>query len=215
LTGAAPKNPKIYHITHVDNLASIIGDGCIWSDAEIHRRRCNGPIIGINRIKHRRLFDLEVPSHPELHVGDCVPFYFCPRSVMLYIIHRGNHQDLEYQGGQGPIIHLETDVREVADWAKCQGVRWAFTLSNAGSNYFESRCDLDQLEEINWSAVRTNDWASCKEGKQAEFLVEDHFPWELVQRIGVESKKVYGQVVATMGSSPHRPTIELRRDWYY
>lgn len=27
-----PANPKIYHITHVDNLASIVADGCVWPD---------------------------------------------------------------------------------------------------------------------------------------------------------------------------------------
>ena len=30
-----PAQPKIYHILHVDRLASIVADGCLWSDAEV------------------------------------------------------------------------------------------------------------------------------------------------------------------------------------
>ena len=89
-----------------------------------------------------------------LSVGHCVPFYFCPRSIMLYLIYQGNHPDLTYRGGQEPIIHLEADLRGTVAWADAAQKRWAFTLSNAGSYYFEDRCDLGQLDEINWGAVR-------------------------------------------------------------
>lgn len=51
-------------------------------------------------------------SHPGLYVGQCVPFYFCPRSVMLYVIYCANHDELSYRGGQGPILHLEADLYE-------------------------------------------------------------------------------------------------------
>ena len=33
-----PTEPKIYHIVHVDRLASIISDGYLWSDAEARKR---------------------------------------------------------------------------------------------------------------------------------------------------------------------------------
>ena len=56
--------------------------------------------IGIARIKQRRR-GLEVVARPGTMVGDYVPFYFCFRSVMLYVIHRGNNPDLTYCGGQG------------------------------------------------------------------------------------------------------------------
>ena len=88
-------------------------------------------------IKQRRLTELTLSSHPGLHVGDCVPFYFCPRSVMLYLIYQGNHPELTYRGGQGPIIHLEADLHATVAWAVGAGRRWAFTLSNAGSYFFQ------------------------------------------------------------------------------
>jgi hypothetical protein len=122
---------------------------------------------------------------PGLHVGECVPFYWCPRSVMLFLIHRDNDPDLTYHGGQQPILHLEADLLGTVEWALQHAKRWAFTLSNAGSNYFENRCDLRQLTEVNWDAVSARKWsgrgvpAAVKEGKQAEFPIEDCFPWQL------------------------------------
>ena len=138
-----PAAPKIYHIVHVDRLASIVADGVLWSDAALQRRARPGTTIGMSIIKQRRLTN-PVKCRPGLNVGDCVPFYFCPRSVMLYLIHRANHPELDYRGGQGPIVHLEADLHEAANWAERHERRWAFTLSNAGSRYFQDRCDLAQ-----------------------------------------------------------------------
>ena len=94
-----PERPKIYHILHVDRLPSIIADGYLWCDAEIIRRETPGTTIGMNHIKQRRL-ELPLTSHPDLHVGHCVPFCFCPRSIMLYLINQGNHSDMTYREGQ-------------------------------------------------------------------------------------------------------------------
>ncbi len=209
-----PQQPKIYHIAHVDRLPSIVADGFLWCDAEVVRRAPAGTTIGMSSIKQRRL-TLPLGSHPDLHVGDCVPFYFCPRSVMLYLIYQGNHQELGYRGGQGPILHFEADLRAVVAWANAQPARWAFTLSNAGSYFFEDRNDLARLSEINWTAVQARDWRAHKEGKQAEFLLEHRFPWHLIERIGVHSPVVYRQVVNTLPANGHRPPVEVRADWYY
>jgi hypothetical protein len=101
-----PKHPKLYHITHVDNLAAIAKEGVLVSDAAMIARGGPSQPIGMSAIKRRRVEELEVSCHPGTKVGDYVPFYFCPRSVMLYVIHRANHPDLSYRGGQEPIVHL-------------------------------------------------------------------------------------------------------------
>ena len=101
------------------------------------------------------------------------------------------------------------------EWAEENDLRWAFTLSNAGARYFEDRANLEQLGEIDWDAVAARDWRQCKEGKQAEFLVEERFPWELVSRIGVRSRSVFQRATAELDSAEHRPALEVRPDWYY
>jgi hypothetical protein len=160
-----PAQPKLFHIAHVDRLPSIVADQCLWCDREVVRRAPPGTTIGMNSIKQRRLNELRLSSHPDLFVGDCVPFYFCPRSVMLYLIHQRN-PELTYGGGQEPILHFEADLHAVVAWANTNRRRWAFTLSNAGARYFEDRSDLGQLGEIDWNAVRATDWRQCKDGKR-------------------------------------------------
>ena len=214
-----PAQPKLYHIVHVDRLRTIVADAHLWCDREVSLRTSRGAkagtAIGMSSIKHRRLNELKLTSHAELFVGDCVPFYFCPRSVMLYLIHQANHPALSYRGGQEPIIHLEADLHAVVSWAQHKGLRWAFTLSNAGAYYFEDRCDLSQLGEINWPAVEARDWQALKEGKQAEFLLEHAFPWQLVERIGVKSTRVCRAVMRALPPLEHRPPVEVQRMWYY
>ena len=216
-----PAQPKIYHIVHMDRLPSIIHSDGLWCDAEIVKHPGLGTTIGMGTIKSRRLNELTLDSHPGLHVGACVPFYFCPRSIMLYLIYQGNHPELTYHGGQGPIVHLEFDLQAAVTWAEANNRRWAFTLSNAGSYFFEDRCDLVQLNEINWDAVGANRWSGAgisptiKEGKQAEFLVETSFPWSLVERIGVRTNATYHQVVHALTASAHKPQLEIRSEWYY
>lgn len=209
-----PAHPKIYHICHVDRLASIVASGGLLSDAALQQQALPGTVIGMNHIKQRRLTELALTSHPGLHVGACVPFYFCARSVMLYLIYRQS-QELIYHGGQGQIVHLEADLHATVAWANAQNRRWAFSLSNAGAHYFEDRANLSQLDEIKWDAVQARDWRQCKEGKQAEFLLENSFPWHLVERIGVHSRLVYPQVTNILPAQGHRPAVEILPDWYY
>ena len=82
-----PAQPKIYHIAHVDRLPHIITAGYLYSDAHMQMQQGMGTTIGMSTIKARRL-TLGLSSHPALRVGDCVPFYFCPRSVMLYLFYQ-------------------------------------------------------------------------------------------------------------------------------
>ena len=209
-----PAIPKIYHIVHVDRLPSIIADGYLWSDREARERGVNGTEIGMSNIKERRLGN-ELESHPGLHVGDCVPFYFSPRSVMLYVINMSNHPQLEYRGGQEPIIHLEADLRETVARADANQRRWVFTSSNAGSGYSEDYSDLSQLKVLDWDAIRSKYWQECREEKQAEFLVEDSFPWDLVSRIGVCSRQIRDRVLSTIQPHSHRPSVAIKPGWYY
>ncbi len=150
-----PAHPKIYHIIHLDRLASVVSDAQLWCDEVMVSRDPSGTTIGMSDIKARRL-KKELTSRPGLRVGQCVPFYFCPRSVMLFLIHRANHPNLTYLKGQELILHFESDLHATVEWAVENDRRWVFTLSNAGAAYFEDRCDIGQLDEINWTAVQAS-----------------------------------------------------------
>ena len=210
-----PDAPKIYHIIHADNLPSLIEHGCLWSDAEMLRRGILCTTIGMSEIKSRRLNELVVECYPTTKVGDYVPFYFCPRSVMLYVLHQGNARGLNYHGGQTPIIHLESDLYRTIQWAQNASRRWAFTRSNAGAFYTRFYTSVAELNLVNWQAVEATQWKGLTDGKQAEFLLHENFPWSLVERIGVIDRTIEAKVKSHIQKSSHIPPVEILRDWYY
>ncbi|KPP87963.1 DUF4433 domain-containing protein [Erythrobacter sp. HL-111] len=213
---APPDRPKIYHILHVDRLPSVIAAGGLLPDTEMNGRDGCGTVIGMQSLKAHRL-SRPVDGHLGLTVGACVPFYFCSRSLMLYVIHKANHPNLNYRGGQRPIVHLQADMKAVVEWARVRDKRWAFTLGNASANYAEFRTDWEDLPELNWPAVLGTDFSTpeTKDAKQAEFLLEGGFPWALVERVGVIDQTVAQHVSDAIPSTVHRPNIEIIRAWYY
>ena len=207
-------NLKVYHIVHIDKLSAILSTGSLLCDAKLHKIKGEGTTIGMEKIKQRRL-KRPLTSFAGLRVGDCVPFYFCPRSVMLYILYMKNHPEIDYKGGQEPIIHLVANLENVIHWADKHGKRWVFTDSNAGSLYFNDYCNRKDLSKIDWKAVNATYWMDCREKKQAEFLIEDKLSWKLIEFIGVYSYQYYNEVISLISSQSHQPTTRIRKDWYY
>ncbi len=123
---SVPDNPIIYHITHIDNLPKILQCKELRSDRKMLEQESNYRCIGMTDIKRRRLEERPVSCHEHLMVGECVPFYFCPRSIMLYIIHRGNNPNI-HETNQADILHLEADMKQSIDWAERKRLRWSFS----------------------------------------------------------------------------------------
>mgnify|MGYP002654364216 CR=1 FL=1 len=212
-----PAHPKIYHITHINNLASIASSMELISDANRINRGISCSLVGMSTIKQRRLEEIEVPCHSDTKVGQYVPFYFCPRSIMLYILHMGNHPDITYRDGQNQIIHLQADFYQVINWANANAVPWAFSNGNAGAFLTTFYNDPTQLDQIDWQAVTATDFrdAKIKEGKQAEFLMFDVFPWTLIEKIGTINSIIGTKVKKTLAKAKHQPLITIEPDWYF
>ena len=104
---------------------------------------------------------------------------------------------------------------KTAEWADKNNLRWAFTDSNAGSSYFNDYSDFRNLDTIDWEAVDAVQWSGRQDKKQAEFLVEQHFPWELIEEIGVYSFRQQEQVSSIIGSRARNIQIRIHREWYY
>ena len=134
---------------------------------------------------------------------------------MLYLLYRSDHPELDYNGGQEPIIHFVSDMHKTIRWAVENNLKYAFTTSNAGSEYFRDYTNKADLDKINWNAVNTNNWQNCREEKQAEFLIEKCFPWNLIEFIGVYSDIQLQQLSKILDNTEHQPQIAVKREWYY
>lgn len=212
-----PSEPSIYHITHLRNLPRIVEAGSLWSDAKRIELRLPCTLVGMSEIKRRRLEELEVKCHPGTKVGQYVPFYFCPRSYMLYVLHMGNLPGLEYREGQGPLVHLQADLRATIEWADAREMKWAFSDRNASARLAAFFKRWDELDKINWAAVAANDFRDMlvKEGKQAEFLIFETFPCTLVEKIGVLNQATLRAAKALLADCAHKPLVCVERAWYF
>jgi ssDNA thymidine ADP-ribosyltransferase, DarT len=205
----------IFHITHFNNLPAILADGCLWSDYEVSKLTHERTVIGFDTIKKRRLEELSVTCHPATFVGQYVPFYFCPRSPMLFVIHKRN-PELRHQEGQERIVHLVSRIDvaiQVAD-----GRPWAFTDGNAGARYTSFSNDITKFENlVDWKAVKSHYWSdpTIKERKQAEFLVHTKFPWTGILAVGTINDQIAAEVERIVATHSHRPKVIVKRDWYY
>jgi ssDNA thymidine ADP-ribosyltransferase, DarT len=214
---SVPSSPKIYHITHIDNLPNIAASMELVSDANRIANGLTCSLVGMSTIKQRRLNEIEVSCHLGTTVGQYVPFYFCPRSVMLYILHKANNPELTYRDGQQPIVHLEADLNSVMNWANANGARWAFSNGNAGAYITEFYKDPADLIHLDWSAIYSADFrdAKVKEGKQAEFLMFDLFPWTLIEKIGTINSTIATKVQTALARAGHQPIIAIEPSWYF
>jgi len=83
------------------------------------------------------------------------------------------------------------------------------------SYYFEDSNDLDRLSELDWTVINSTQWSGARDKKQAEFLCEYSFPWELIDVIGVKSQRVSDKVKDIIKHCIHKPSVEIREEWYY
>lgn len=197
----------IYHITDLSNLPNILAEGGLHADAVMAKR--DPTVIGHNHIKQRRLTEIQVPCCSNRFVGEFVPFYFCPRSPMLYTINRGATGLTP--GCQSSIVHLVSTLAA----AIATGKDWAVSSGNAGAYHstFDNR--LSAVGSLDWTAIRADQWQGIQHQKQAELLVADFFPFAEIRAIGCYDATAEAQVNKILVKSKHKPLVKVRHGWYY
>ena len=205
----------IYHISHIDNLASIIQENGLWSDSKRIERGLRYNKIGYQHIKDRRL-RRPVAVAAGGFLGDYVPFYFAPRSPMLYTINKGSVPD--YDEGQQPIVHLVSNVNIILSTS----AQFAFTDRHADLAWTAYSDDINQIDNmVDFNIMQNRMWNNTSsnpdrmERRQAEFLVHHFFPWNNITMIAVVNKKIAENVQVILQTADYQPSIALKPNWYY
>lgn len=86
-----PDRIRVFHFTHLRNLEGIITEG-LWSDAACRREGLTEVEIGSAGIRERRLRLPVGDVGAGGYVGDYVPWYFGPRSPMMFTLTRNNYE---------------------------------------------------------------------------------------------------------------------------
>lgn len=204
----------IYHITHMRNLPLILEHGgllCHTAHAELNLSHVN---IAHQTIQDRRA-TTPVPLAPYGTLHDYVPFYFAPRSPMLFAINKGRVEG--YAEGQTPILHLVLSAERIAQ----EKLPFVFTDGHAIMAFSSFYNDLNKLDQIDWDLMQSRYWHDTFEDndrlrrRNAEFLVHRFAPWAFIQEIGVSNKTIAARVERQIAEQSHRPLVKLRGEWYY
>jgi hypothetical protein len=155
-----------------------------------------------------------IPCGPRGNLHDYVPFYFAPRSPMLYFVNLGGPR---YPERQLPVVHLASSAQAV--YAANRPA--VFTNGHAIMALSDFFTDLADLNQIDWDVMASRWWNDTQEHpgrkrrRQAEFLVLRFFPWSLVTEIGVLNRTVAAQVQSELRGARHKPPVVVKPDWYY
>lgn len=204
----------IYHITHVQNLQSIIDCGGLGSTNWISANSASCTSIAYETIQDQRA-TTPVPLGPGGTLHDYVPFYFAPRSPMLYTISRGNITNCV--GGQEAVLHLVCSAQKV------QSARLRFVFTNghgimAFTDFFD---DLNHLDEVDWPLMTAKIWRDTfedpdrKRRRQAEFLIYEFFPLKLVDEIVVMTTAMKRKVESILSPLNDKLSVKVAPSWYY
>ena len=212
-----PDPTWILRITHVDNLSTALQQGGICAPNTTLPSGIPYKPIHHQHIQNRRS-NASVPCGPRGTVHDYVPFYFAPRSPMLYAIYKGNVAG--YSEGQEPLIYLVANAQEVAR----SGVGFVFTDGHAAmaplTDFYDDLIDLDRVD---WTVMRSKWWNDTpqtpdrRRRRQAEFMIHRFCPWPLIQGVAVMSDLMRSHVEAILSQFvdlPH-PIVKVKRLWYY
>ncbi len=153
-----------YHITHIDNLDSIIKHGLLSTNEKNHRQIHHHNIAN-EQIQNRRR-DMEVPVGLGGAVHDYVPFYFAQRTSMFLSVIKTKAVD------QYEMIIIAISIDKLLDLPA------VFTDAAASTNEppkFYSH--LGNLSNLNWELIDSKDWGSNnereKQQKMAEVLIHN------------------------------------------
>lgn len=213
---ARPIPTPVFHFTRVEHLDTIVAQGVACD----RQAQANGLLrieVGNAGIKARRAQRL-VPESPKGVVSDYVPFYFAPRSPMMYSIHRGNVPG--YTEGTGRLVYLVTTLEALLE----AGLDPILTDRNAVlqfASFHQLRMGEPVDDFIDWPLMKQPMWNNTDsdpdrmERRMAECLVHGAVPWSAIQYVGAKSDAVADEIRARLGDESERVRIEVRRTWYF
>jgi hypothetical protein len=149
-------------------------------------------------------------------VADYVPFYFAPRSPMLFSILGG--QVKEYADDQTHLIYLVSRLSRVTGL----DLAWVATDRNAvlaTAKFTGEQQALSSL--IDWQIMEAKYWAntaddgSRRERRMAEFLVQHVVPWSAFTHVGTCCDQRQEEVRRLLSTSEHRPKLLVTPSWYF
>lgn len=212
---AYPVPTLIYHFTHAKNLPEILQSGHVFCQTRLPSG-ARDVDISYYEVQERRR-KKQVSCGPRGNLHDYVPFYFAPRSPMMFAISKGNVEG--YEGGTVPLIYLVSSAQRVQN----AGLEFVFTDGHPTKAFTSFFDDVAYLSEVPWDVMRSRYWNDDEDHpdrrrrRQAEFLVYGSFPWSAVEFLAVANKGIQTRLQKFLTTKyPNRvKPVRVAPDWYF
>jgi hypothetical protein len=208
-----PQLGLLFRIVHVANLPWAVDNGLHCASGAL--RDPNFVEIGNPDLIQKRAVR-HVPIPPYGLFSDYVPFYFTPKSIMLYNIETGYNGIVRRPNTE--IVILVTSCQSLID----KGVTVLFTDRHAYAATAAWSADLKGLAAtIDWGILcrhdfgRSDSYPDKKERYQAEAFALRHVPPEALLAVGCVSEGVKREVEGVLKRVRSMLRVVVRPTWYF
>lgn len=206
------ENARIFRITHINNVPWILAHGLHCRSS--HQHDPDFVSIGSAELIGKRA-NHPVRCGPGGTLADYVPFYFTPKSIMLYNISTG-HGGIVRQANRDIVILTSSIPALVA-------LDLPFVFYDGHAYMHESTCysSVDDLDKIDWPLLRSKNFSNDPEdpGKksryQAEALVYRSMPATALIGIACYNPEVANRVAQHVAEQGLEIPVKALPEWYF
>jgi hypothetical protein len=150
-------------------------------------------------------------------LADYVPFYFAPRSPMLYAVTRGLVS--AEAANTERIVYLVSSTQTLRE----AGLTVVASNRHAELDYADLTDEDGDLDDdfVDWPLMTATYWNNTpndpdrKERRQAECLVQSCVSWQVIEGIVTKTEGARAQVRLALGTACEPPPVDVRADWYF
>ncbi|MBP9993428.1 MAG: DUF4433 domain-containing protein [bacterium] len=191
-----------FRITHIDNIPHILRNGIVKADSPL--RDDNYVSIGDQQVIRVRT-EMAVDDR---RISDYIPFYFGPRSPMLYVIQHGYNgvQSVEPWNIVYCVIRLDDVVNNNIDCVFTNG----HALSKI-TTFFPKECLIGIDNIVKYDDVYSSQWdietdIDLKRRKEAELLIKNDLPPQFIKGFVVYNEEAK-QKMMMMGIDENKVVV--------
>lgn len=181
-----------FRLTHIDNIPYIMHNGLVRASSPL--RNENYVPIGDSQVIQIRK-EREFSGH---HLSDYLPFYFGPRSPMLYVIQHGFNGVTKVEPEK--IVYCIVRIADIIE----NNVDCIFTDGHALSsltNYYKKNELVNLNSIVKYEDVYSTYWnietdIDLKRRKEAELLINGDLPIQYLRGLVVYNKKAKEHLVS-------------------
>ena len=234
---STPNPTPIFHMLTIENFEKVLESGYLFCRNMLQACKIECDDISYENIQDRR-HSINIPYSFGATLHDYVPFYFAPRSPMLYTLHQ---QNVRPGFNQKNAIYLVTSAQKVSQ----AGLEYIFFDAHAVMAVAHCYNTLDDLDKINWRIFLENpsmgnlgyncsnvlplpsyckiwndkydnpDYANRKAQRQAEFNVKNKVDINFFDCIVVYNIEIKEQVEKLLSQYGISIPVCIVKSWYY